>query len=187
MLYDLAVEGKFRPFDETDRADFLQKVDLNELVEGEKLKKERPLLLITSTSYTPDEDLGLLVQALRLYDENSNLQLPEIILVVTGAGPLKKQFLAEFAEFNKEAKKVRIEAKWLEIDDYPKMVASADLGICMHLSSSGLDLPMKVVDLFSCQVPVLAYRYPAITELVKPAQGNNFGKNDMVGLNGALF
>ena len=99
---------------------------------------------------------------------------------MTGAGPLKQQFLKEFDRFNQEAKKVQIQAKWLEIDDYPKMVASADLGICMHFSSSGLDLPMKVVDLFSCQVPVFAYDYPAITELVKPAKSGQPP-------NGALF
>lgn len=76
---------------------------------------------------------------------------------------------------------MKIEAKWLEIDDYPKMIASADLGICMHLSSSGLDLPMKIVDMFSCKVPCLAYRYPAITELVKPAE------NNVPDVNGDLF
>ena len=104
--------------------------------------------------------------------------LPNIHLIVTGAGPLKRQFLAQFAEFNeKHDGKIKIEAKWLEIDDYPKMVASADLGICMHMSSSGLDLPMKIVDLFSCKVPCIAYRYPAITELVKPAESATEGVN----------
>jgi len=30
-------------------------------------KKNRPILLLTSTSYTPDEDIGLLVDALAKY------------------------------------------------------------------------------------------------------------------------
>jgi len=74
---------------------------------------------------------------------------------------------------------VKIETKWLEIDDYPKMVASADLGVCMHMSSSNLDLPMKVVDMFSSKLPCFAYDYPTIGELVIASPNEN--------PNGALF
>jgi beta-1,4-mannosyltransferase len=63
----------------------------------------------------------------------------------------------------------------LEIDDYPKIVAASDLGICLHYSSSGLDLPMKVVDMFSARLPCLAYNYLCINELVeKDVNGDVF-------------
>ena len=72
-----------------------------------------------------------------------------------------------FKTKNKSWKYSNIRTAWLEIDDYPKIVASADFGICMHFSSSGLDLPMKIVDMFSAKLPCIAYRYQSIGELVK--------------------
>jgi beta-1,4-mannosyltransferase len=70
---------------------------------------------------------------------------------------------------------INIKTVWLDVDDYPKIVASADLGVCLHFSSSGYDLPMKVVDMFSAKLPCLAYNYLCIEELVQE------------GINGRLF
>ena len=70
-------------------------------------KPDRPLLLLTSTSYTPDEDIQLLIDALAAYAKNESL--PNIILVVTGAGPLKKQFLQKFNEFNEQVGKSKVQ------------------------------------------------------------------------------
>lgn len=55
--------------------------------EGGKLSylKDRPILMLTSTSYTPDEDLSIIVEALTKYADRKDM--PKIHLVVTGAGP----------------------------------------------------------------------------------------------------
>lgn len=138
--------------------------DFVDISNGSKsLKSDRPVLLLSSTSWTEDEDFSLLLEALEKFDEIEST--PRMLCVITGKGPLKEFYKNVIQE--KQLEKVRIILPWLEPEDYPLVVASADLGVCLHTSSSGLDLPMKVVDMFGTYLPVCAYHYETLNELVQ--------------------
>jgi beta-1,4-mannosyltransferase len=83
----------------------------------------------------------------------------DLVILVTGDGARRLQFERRFAGL--PARRVQLRTRWLEPEEYPRVVGSADLGLCLHRSSSGLDIPMKVADLFGAGVPVCALDYGA--------------------------
>lgn len=82
---------------------------------------------------------------------------PDLLCVITGRGPQRQHYLDVIAA--KDWRRVRVLTPWLSNDDYPLLLAAADLGVCLHQSTSGLCLPMKVVDMFGCGLPVCAFNY----------------------------
>ncbi|EPY50797.1 mannosyltransferase complex subunit Alg1 [Schizosaccharomyces cryophilus OY26] len=139
----------------------------------EEFNPEKEKLLVTSTSWTPDENIYALWDALKMYNETRNA-VPLLVLV-TGKGPGKPDFVKHLQK--NPLGKVRFCLPWFSSEDYPRAIACADFGVSLHQSSSGHDLPMKVVDLFGCGVPVVAWNFPAISELVHDHK-NGFIAND---------
>jgi beta-1,4-mannosyltransferase len=152
------------------------------------LKKYRPALIVSSTSWTQDEDFGILLEAALMYDrrvsallkeddstdetviwedisEGKQFLYPRLLFIITGKGPEKEKYEEKIRKL--KLKRVAFRTMWLQPDDYPLLLGSADLGVCLHTSSSGLDLPMKVVDMFGCGLPVCAVSYSCIKELIK--------------------
>jgi beta-1,4-mannosyltransferase len=134
-----------------------------------KLGIAPPPLVVCPTSWTPDEDFDLLLEALeraeRQLTRAGTVSSPQLAVFLTGRGVLRDTFEARAARRNFKA--IAVRTIWLEPADYPKLIGMADLGLCLHQSSSGLDLPMKLADLRGAGVPAAVYDYaPVLGEVM---------------------
>ncbi len=132
--------------------------------------------VVCPTSWSEDEDFDLVIDAAsRLEDRvrgweaaGATRRFPDLVILVTGDGARRARFERRFA--GRQARRVHLRARWLEPEDYPTVVACADIGLSLHRSSSGLDIPMKVADLFGAGVPVCTLDYGAcLAERVRHA------------------
>lgn len=177
----------------------------------------RYALVVSSTSWTDDENTSMLLAAADAYDALAaarpagSAPLPPILLVVTGKGENREAWeraaarrgrraraadgaspaaggdggaegapgddpLAAAASSDPSSCPVYVPPKgcslvaprtaWLSPGDYPRLLSIADLGTSLHASSSGVDLPMKIVDAFGCGLPVASLPYATLGELL---------------------
>lgn len=157
----------FKVLSETERRDYITKkyttyFQTKELENFDFLGKDR--LLVSSTSFTKDEDFDILLDAMKLYDQSKGDR--KIFLLVTGKGPEKDHFFERIQEL-KFSNRVIIKNYWFSQKEYPEIISLADLAISLHLSSSGIDLPMKILDFFGCGIPTISVNFKTISELVK--------------------
>ena len=157
----------------SDRVEFLKACDCTSEYSSDLTKKSGGWkLVVSSTSWTADEDFGMLLDSLVAYssDAKERKQLPNLLVVITGKGPQQQFYLKKITQLkqSRELDKVVIRTAFLSHSDYAELLACADLGICLHKSSSGLDLPMKVADMFGAGLPVAGWsKYEAWPELVR--------------------
>jgi beta-1,4-mannosyltransferase len=109
------------------------------------------MVAICPAGWTADEDIELLLAALHLLRDS------ELTVYITGEGMKRRELEPELQVLR--ASGVLVDTGFLPEDDYWSLISRADLGLSLHRSSSGLDLAMKVVDLFSASVPVCALDY----------------------------
>jgi beta-1,4-mannosyltransferase len=161
VLYDRPA-AVFAPIERADREQYRQALFTRFGIRGAVVG-----FIVCPTSWTEDEDFDVIIDAVGRLEERIRgwegaapmRRYADLVILVTGDGTRRAEFERRFAGL--PARRVHLRTRWLEPEDYPRIVGSADLGLCLHRSSSGLDIPMKIADLFGAGVPVCALDYGA--------------------------
>jgi beta-1,4-mannosyltransferase len=126
-----------------------------------------PALIVSPTSWTRDEDFDLLLDAVRRAEALvAGREFPDVVVLLTGRGARRAAYEARLVAL--PGRRFHVRTLWLEPEDYPRVLGSADLGLCLHRSASGLDLPMKIADLHGSGLPVCALDYgPCLDEMLR--------------------
>eukprot|EP01060_Flectonema_neradi_P000950 TRINITY_DN10561_c0_g1_i2.p1 TRINITY_DN10561_c0_g1~~TRINITY_DN10561_c0_g1_i2.p1 ORF type:complete len:502 (+),score=80.15 TRINITY_DN10561_c0_g1_i2:81-1508(+) len=150
----------------------------SDIVNHKGWNPNRPCILVTGTSWTVDEDVGMLLDSLSdldtLLSDPTNGLPSKIIMFITGkGGDLKLSYEKRISTMN--LKNIQIRTGYLDkFADYATLLGVADLGISLHNSSSGFDLPMKAVDMLGSRLPVLALYFDTLKELINKNNGDYF-------------
>ena len=135
---------------ESTQYQYMTPFDSTASEETPRLRNDRPALLVSSTSWTADENFDMLLEALREYemkarrvngsldshgeseDGNENVRLPKVFMIVTGKGPLKDKYMDEVIrlETSEEWEWVRCRSLWLEAGAYPILLGLSVVRRC---------------------------------------------------------
>ena len=92
---------KFRPISSQERAELFQRLASTYPEFGEMTASTG--VIVSSTSWTEDEDFGVLLAALVEYEEavaGAGDKLPDLCVVITGKGPQKQYYLNKVGDLN---------------------------------------------------------------------------------------
>lgn len=170
LLYDEPAEH-FRPVSPHMRDHVLATILDHDLLPPFSWNGVRGLaVVVTATSWTPDEDFDLLLDAAVRVDKaldtyQGEKELPDLLIILTGEGRLRAAFEDRVSMLR--LRRVHLHTEWLSTANYARLLGAADLGLSLHRSTSGIDLPMKVADMLGSGLPILALDYgPCLAERI---------------------
>ncbi|HVU23951.1 MAG TPA: glycosyltransferase [Opitutus sp.] len=123
--------------------------------------------LVMPSSWTADENVSLLLDAAQRI-ASGEVPWPagrHVTVIATGRGAGQTEFARAF----RESERVSLRVAWLPAAAYGELLGTADAGLCLHASSSGLDLPMKLADMRGARLPALVFDYgEVLREVFEP-------------------
>ncbi|MGD0300982.1 MAG: glycosyltransferase [Bryobacteraceae bacterium] len=123
---------------------------------------------ICPTSFSSDEDMDLLIEGLKIWDSQApGRPLPQLMVLITGRGPLREELEQRLSRVL--WRRVIPRTAFFEPADYRELLRAAHIGFSLHRSSSGVDLPMKIMDFFGARTPASVLDYgPCLAEQIQP-------------------
>lgn len=133
-------------------------------------------IVLSPSAWTIDDDFDLLIEALRIWDAAlvaRGEKALRALFVLTGVGERRLEVEGVLAATPFVC--IALRTAWFEPDDYPLALATADLGLSLHRSANGADVPIKLAELLGCGVPLCALDSAGVRERIED------------GVNGVLF
>ncbi len=135
----------------------------------DKAPPSAPCWVAAPSSWGPDEDCDAMLRVAEAWRKNSAGwgDAPRVAIIATGRGAMQ-------AEFARAAEKlcagpVTIHTAWVPPAEYPALLSKVDAGLCLHRSSSRVDLPMKLADFRGASRKALVLDYgPVLHEVFRP-------------------
>ncbi|MDF3055840.1 MAG: glycosyltransferase family 33 protein [Rariglobus sp.] len=121
--------------------------------------------IVAPSSWGTDEDNDAILRVARHWAARAAEwgEARPVVVIATGRGPGREAFASQAAALPEGPVSVR--NVWLPPGEYPALLAAADAGLCLHRSSSGLDLPMKLADMRGAGLSALVLDYgPVLAE-----------------------
>jgi len=128
-----------------------------------------PCWVVAPSSWGPDEDTDAMLRVTETWRRNAANwgDAPQVAIIATGRGPMQAEFARAAIALN--GGPVTLHTAWVPAAEYPALLARADAGLCLHRSSSGVDLPMKLADFRGAGKKALVMDYgPVLTEVFRP-------------------
>lgn len=145
-----------------------------------ELAPDRRTVIIPS-SWSVDDDFDLLSRAIpQLAQLVERGVLPPLQLLLTGDGPLRVSVGDTLRGLADEH--VRIFDVCLEYEEYLGLLRRADVGLSLHRSTSKLDVPIKIFDMMSAGLDIVALDYGKPIEEALASWSRHFLFADVSGL-----
>jgi beta-1,4-mannosyltransferase len=112
--------------------------------------------------------MHLLLEGLKRWDSQAPPSpLLRLMVLITGRGPLRVEFEQRLSQLS--WRRVILRTAFFDPADYRELLRTAHIGFSLHCSSSGVDLPMKIMDLFGARTPASVLDYgPCLAEQIQP-------------------